>query len=134
MWAEDEGIDIRFLIHDRDTKFTEVFDAHFRRDDGGIVRTPSEAPIANSFIESWIGSLKRERLNQFFCFSLRQLDHIVQIYASYHNQYRPHQGMGNRPLGISEDPSWQMRDLDMGSIRCKHWLGGLLKHYYRQAA
>jgi putative transposase len=134
MWAEDEGIDVRFLIHDRDSKFTEAFDEYFRRPDGGIVLTPYQAPIANCFIESWIGSLKRECLNQFFCFGLRQLDHIVQTYASYHNRYRPHQGLGNRPLGIPKDRSPQVRDIDVGQIRCKEWLGGLLKHYYRQAA
>ncbi len=98
------------------------------------VRTPYQAPIANSFVESWIGSLKRECLNTFFCFSLRQLDHIVQTYASYHNQYRPHQGLGNRPLGVPENPLRQTREIDAGLIRCKHWLGGMLKHYYRQAA
>jgi putative transposase len=134
IWAEEEGIDVRFLIHDRDSKFTEAFDEHFCRPDGGTVLTPYQAPIANCFIESWIGSLKRECLNQFFCFSLRQLDHILQTYASYHNQYRPHQGLGNRPLGIPEDPSWQTRDIDVGRIRCQQWLGGLLKHYYRKAA
>ncbi len=134
MWAEDEVIDVRFLIHDRDTKFTHAFDEYFSRDDGGVVLTPYQAPIANCYIESWIGSLKRECLNQFFCFSLRQLDHIVQIYGAYHNKYRPHQGLGNRPPGVLKDPSCQTRDIDVGQICCKEWLGGLLKHYYRQAA
>ena len=134
MWAEDEGIDVRFLIHDRDTKFTDAFDEYFCREDGGVVRTPCQAPIANCFAESWIGSLKRECLNQFFCFGLGLLDHIVQIYASYHNRYRPHQGLGNRPLGISKDPSGHTRDVNVGQVRCKEWLGGMLKHYYRQAA
>ena len=134
MWAEDEGIDVRFLIHDRDTKFTDAFDEYFRRPDGGPVKTPHQSPIANSFIESWIGSLKRETLNHFFCFSLGQLDHIVQTHALYHNKYRPHQGLGYRPLGISEDGSRPTREIDVGEIQCKHWLGGLLKHYYRKAA
>ncbi len=134
MWAQEEGIDIRFLIHDRDSKFSEAFDEFFRRPYGGIVLTPYQAPIANCFIESWIGSLKRECLNAFFCFILRQLDHIVQTYASYHNQYRPHQGLDNRPLGVPEYPSRQAREIDAGEIRCKEWFGGLLKHYYRNAA
>ncbi len=134
MWAEEERIDVRFLIHDRDSKFTEAFDEHFHRLDGGTVRTPYQAPIANCYIESWIGSLKRECLNQFFCFGLRQLDHIVQIYVSYYNIYRPHQGLGNRPLGVPEDRSQHAREIDAGVIQCQHWLGGLLKHYYRQAA
>jgi putative transposase len=49
MWAEDEGIDIRFLIHDHDGKFTKGFDAHFHRDDGGPALTPVAAPIANAY-------------------------------------------------------------------------------------
>jgi putative transposase len=134
MWAEDEGIDVRFLIHDRDSKFPEAFDEYFSRDDGGVVLTPYQGPIANCYIESWIGSLKRECLNTFFCFILRQLDHIVQIYGSYHNKYRPHQGLDNRPPGVLKVPSCQTRDIEVGRIRCKEWLGGLLKHYYHQAA
>ena len=134
MWAEDEGIDVRFMIHDRDTKFTEAFDEHFSRDDGGAVRTPYGAPIANSFIESWIGSLKRECLNHFFCFSLRQLDHIVQTYAFYHNEFRPHQGRGNSPLRTWKEAPPEIAEVDAGSVRRQCWLGGLLKHYHVRAA
>ncbi len=133
MWAEDEGIDVRFLIHDRDTKFSKAFDEYFRSDDGGVVKTPYQAPIANCFAESWIGSIKRECLNHFFCFSLRQLDHIVQTYAHYYNEYRPHQGLGNKPLSDQKDPSLTSKT-QTGTIRRRQWLGGLLKHYYRQAA
>lgn len=134
MWADEEGIDIRFLIHDRDTKFTEAFDEHFKRDRGGPVLTPYGSPVANCFAESWIGSMKRECLNHFFCFGLRQLDHIVQTYAEYYNEYRPHQGLDNRPLGNLNGPLPQADRIEPGSIRCKRWLGGLLSHYYRQAA
>jgi len=134
MWAEDEGIDVRFLIHDRDTKFTEAFDEHFRRHDGGPVRTPYGAPIANSFVESWIGGLKRECLNLFFCFSLRQLDHIVQTYALYHNRFRPHQSLGNRPPDAGIEQLTSRACSKVGVTQCRSWLGGLLNHYYRKAA
>ena len=134
IWAEEEGIDIRFLIHDHDTKFTEAFDEHFRGHRRGPVLTPYGAPIANCFAESWIGSLKRECLNLLFCFSLRQLDHIVQTYADYHNKYRPHQALGNRPVGAGEDPPPQAAESEIGIITRRRWLGGLLNHYYRKAA
>jgi len=134
MWAEDEGIDARFLIHDHDSKFTAAFDAQFERDDGGPVLTPYAAPIANCFAESWIGHLKRECLNLLFCFSLRQLDHIVQTYTEYHNEYRPHQGLGNRPPGVAEHPPLEAEEITPGTIRRHTWMGGLLSHYYRQAA
>ena len=134
MWAEDEGVDVRFLLHDRDGKFADGFDQHFRRADGGPVLTPPGAPIANCFIESWIGSLKRECLNAFLCFALGHLDYIVQTYACYHSEFRPHQGLGNRPLGARDDPPLQAADLGTVVIGCRPWLGGLLKHYERRAA
>ena len=134
MWAEDEGIDIRFLIHDRDSKFAEDFDQYFKRSDGGAIKTPRQSPIANCYIESWIGSLKRECLNAFFCFSLGQLDYIVRMYASYYNRYRPHQGLDNKPPGTIRVWPRRRKDINAGEIRCQQWLGGMLKHYYRQAA
>jgi hypothetical protein len=73
-------------------------------------------------------------LNTFLCFSLRQLDFIVQAYADYHNKFRPHQGLGNRPPGARDDPQPGTAEVDPGSIQCQSWLGGLLKHYERRAA
>jgi hypothetical protein len=55
-----------------------IFDGHFSREDGGAVRTPFMAPIANCFAESWIGSFNREALDHFFCFCLAHLDHIIR--------------------------------------------------------
>ena len=144
MWADEQKLDLRYLIHDRDTKFTAAFDEHFRQGDGqpghpGVVKTPFMAPLANAYAESWIGSLKRECLNHFFCFSLGHLDHITQRYVGYHNTVRPHQGLGNVPpppvslLQRGQPPPTAIGP-PVGRIRCQQWLGGLLKHYYRQAA
>ena len=83
---------------------------------------------------SWIGHLKRECLNLLFCFSLRQLDHIVQTYVLYHNKFRPHQGLGNRPPDVLEDQLPTLLEVAGESIRCRRWLGGLLRHYEHQAA
>jgi len=134
LWTAEESIDARFLIHDRDTKFTEAFDGMFDRDDGGVVRTPYQAPVANCYAESWIGSLKRECLDHFFCFNLRLLDHIVQTYADYHNTVRPHQGLGNRPPGVLADPPAVEWNLDPRTVKCRRWLGGLLMRYHHKAA
>ena len=135
MWAEDEGLELRFLIRDRDSKFTEAFDEHFRRVSGEqIVKTPFQSPIANSFAESWIGSLKRECLNAFYCFSLRQVDHVVQTYASYHNTMRPHQSLGNVPLNERDGPPGGSVAGSIGPVRRAKLLGGLLSHYERTAA
>jgi putative transposase len=138
MWLEDENLDLRFLIHDRDTKFTEAFDEHFRNVGEQIVKTPYQAPVANCFAESWIGTLKRECLNHFFCFSLSHLNHIVQTYVDYYNRLRPHQGKDNRPLAVSNDPIRATESPppteEVGHVQRHELLGGLLSHYERKAA
>jgi putative transposase len=134
MWLEEEGLGFDFLIHDRDTKFTKAFDAFFKGAGRRVIRAPFQAPVADCFAESWIGTLKREGLNHFFCFSLGHLDHIVQAYANYYNELRPHQSLGNVPLSRAGQPPPQAIDGDTGQIRCIAHLGGLLNHYERKAA
>jgi putative transposase len=134
MWLEDEGLEFDFLIHDRDTKFTKTFDAFFDGTVRAVVKTPYQSPIANCFAESWIGTLKRESLNHFFCFSLGHLDHIVQAYANYYNELSPHQSLGNVPLNRAGQPPPQTSDDELGTIRRRAYLGGLLNHYERKAA
>jgi len=92
------------------------------------------APIADCFAESWIGHLKRECLNTLFCFSLRQLDHVVQTYTHYYNTFRPHQSLDNRPLIARHEPPPVADEIDPATIGCRRFLGGLLNHYYRRAA
>jgi len=142
MWADEQGIDIRFLIHDRDTKFTKAFNEHFKRDREDDVRailTPVGAPNANPYSESVVGKLKAECLNHFFCFSLRQLDYICQNFGEYYNNFRPHQSLGNRipnsqPPDAQADPPQLDTEVNIKLIKRKSWLGGLLRHYERQAA
>lgn len=134
MWLEDEGLDCQFLIHDRDTKFTTSFDQLFDANGCEIIKTPYQVPVANAFAESWIGSLKRECLNHFLCFSLKHLDHIVQTYASYYNVHRPHQSLGNRPLSQVGQPPPVPLAGEIGPIRRQQILGGLFSHYERKAA
>jgi putative transposase len=137
MWLEDNKLEAKFVIHDRDTKFSfawdrMMFDAGVRR-----VRTPLMAPDANSFIESWIGSIKRECLNHFLCFGLGHLDYIAQAYVRFYNTHRPHTALGDRILDAAtgQPPEIAASDVpDVGRIRCRRFLGGLLRHYYREAA
>ena len=71
-------------------------------------------------------------MNLLFCFSLRQLDHIVQAYAEYHNEYSPHRALGNRPPGVAESLLQEDR-IDSTAVGRRRLLGGLLSHYYRRA-
>jgi putative transposase len=139
MWLEEQGIEARFLLHDRDGKLSGGRFRGLLRSTGiQEVRTPVLAPDANAFLEAWIGALKREALDHFLCFGLHHFDHIAQEYARFHNTLRPHQGLGNRtiPAAATAAPDTfdSPDDASIGPIRCQHVLGGLLRHYSRDAA
>jgi len=135
VWLQDQGIEARFLLRDRDTKFTASFDELFRGVGTRIVTTPVPAPNANSFAETWVGNLKRECLDYFICFSLGHLDHIASSFTVFYNQHRPHQGLGNKTLPTaSEGHDPPIVAGEVGRVRCQRFLGGLLRHYYREAA
>jgi putative transposase len=138
MWLEEEQLEVRFLIHDRDGKFSSGFRSLFKSASIRCLRTPLLAPDANAFAEAWIGALKQECLDYFLCFGLGHLDHIGQEYVRFFNTHRPHQGLGNQtlPAARAGPPTGPTADdaPEPGSVRCRRFLGGLLRHYYRPAA
>jgi len=87
----DRAEPIRFLIHDRDSKFTAAFDEVFRSEGIRTVRTPVRAPRANAFIERWIGTVRRECLDRILIVNRRHLDHVLRV-------YRDHYGCKSSPL------------------------------------
>jgi putative transposase len=134
MWMEDEKFEPRFLLRDRDAKFAPAFDTLFSDAGIRIVKAPVQAPNANAFAESWIGSLKRECLDHFTCFSRKHMDHILREYVRFYNRYRPHQGLNNRTLAAAFGEDHPPPDRpESAPIRCEQFLGGLLRHYHRAA-
>lgn len=69
----------RFLIHDRDAKFSRPFDAVFHGEGMTVIRTPIQAPNANAHIERWVGSARRECLDRLLIFSRRQLVRVIRV-------------------------------------------------------
>ena len=134
MWLDEEDLDLRFIIHDNDSKFSAGFDAVFEANGARIAKTPLLSPIADAIAESWIGTLKQECLNQFLGFNPCHLDHIVQTWISYYDTFRPHQSLGNVPLGQgSRPPPEGVTNQDVGPVRRHADLAGLLNHYGRKA-
>ncbi|MFW2382839.1 MAG: integrase core domain-containing protein [Acidimicrobiales bacterium] len=87
----------RALVRDRGSQFTTSFDEVFRTEGLKILKTPIRTPMANTFAERWIGSIRRELLDRTIVWNRRQLERLVRGYIDHHNQHRPHQSLGQRP-------------------------------------
>ena len=119
---------MRFLIHDRDAKFTHSFDTVFRSEGMKIVLTPYRAPRANAVAERWIRSLRNECLDHLLILNQRHLRRVLTEYAAFYNRARPHQRLDQ------EIPIPDEERRDEGAIQRRDVLGGLLHDYFRQAA
>jgi transposase InsO family protein len=131
MALQEEGRSPRFLIHDRDTKFTRPFDEVFRSEGARIVLTPIRAPNANAFCERWVGTVRAECLDWTLILGRRHLERVLRTYIAHYNEARPHRGLDLRtPIG---NPSQAVGDLRTAGVRRRDVLGGLI-HEYRAAA
>ncbi len=125
----DTGFQPKYLIRDRDGKFSEKFDMFWESNGVEIVKTPVRNPSCNVYSERFVWSAKHEALNHFVVFGKDHLKYLMGSYVDYYNHLRPHQGLGNVPIpGLSPQPDTE------GEIECVSILGGLLHHYQRKAA
>ena len=131
-WSFDRRASLRFLIHDRDSKFTDAFDEVFLSEGIEVIRTPFKAPQANAFAERFVGTIRRECLDWVLIFNRRQLARVLGVYVEHYNGHRPHRSLGLAPpqprpdLGVVAP-----RRLDR--VRRQDRLGGLV-HEYSTAA
>jgi putative transposase len=105
----DRAAQFKFLIRDRDSKFTDVFDAVFASEGIRILRTPVQAPRANAIAERWIGTLRRELLDRILILNRRHLEHVLAEYTMHFNHHRPHRTLNQaaplQPLPPPASPS-----------------------------
>lgn len=94
----------RALVRDRGSQFIASFDEIFRTEGTKILKTPVRTPVANSFAERWIGSIRRELLDRTIIWNRRQLERIVVDYIEHYNQQRPRQSLHQRPPTPVRDP------------------------------
>jgi transposase InsO family protein len=123
---------IRFLIHDRDSKFTAAFDEVFRSEGVRTIRTPVRAPRANAFIERWIGTVRRECLDRILIVNRRHLERVLPVYIRHYNEHRPHRSLDQRPP-IEEPSPGSETVVVLDRVRRRDVLGGLI-HEYKAAA
>nr|WP_240943158.1 integrase core domain-containing protein [Planosporangium thailandense] len=84
----------RFVIRDRDTKFTAAFDAVFAAAGIDVLTTPVRAPRANAYAERWIGTARRELLDRMLVVGRRHLQSVLIEYVDHYNSHRPHRFVG----------------------------------------
>ncbi|MBA4192283.1 MAG: integrase, partial [Planctomycetaceae bacterium] len=134
MRMADWGLPPSYLILDHDTKFTGSFDAVFKADDCEVKRVGPMAPNMNPFAERFCQTLRWECLDHFVVPGEKHLNHVTREFLDHYNRDRPHQGKGNVPLPDADLKEPRILRFPSGKIRCKERLGGLIKHYYREAA
>jgi putative transposase len=133
VWSlADRATPARFLIHDRDSKFSHAFDVVFRSEGVEIIRSPFRAPKANAFAERWVGTVRRDCLDWLLIASRKQLERVLRIYVDHYNTHRPH-----RALGLAAPiPGPRLRLVGPGppdKLHRRDRLGGLIHEYARAA-
>ena len=119
----------RYLIIDRDTKYTR----RFRRlvEEGGteIIRLPPMSPNLNAYAERFVRSIKNECLRRMIFIGQASLRRAIGEYMAHYHEERNHQGLENRLIRPAPTHS-----ADTGCIQRRRRLGGMLHYYYRAAA
>jgi putative transposase len=133
--ARNLGLDfsdlgVRFLIRDRDSKYSGAFDEVFRSEGIRIVKTPVRAPKANAIAERFVRTVRAECLDWLLILNRRHLEGALRVYVGHYNHERPHRALELRPPELDQ----RRARPSAGEIRRRDRLGGLIHEYYRAAA
>jgi putative transposase len=120
---------LRYLLRDRDKKFTAAFDAVFTAAGIKVIRTPPQAPRANAFAERWVGTVRRECTDRMLIVGERHLPAVLAGYTAHYNAHLPHRSLGQRP----PEPHSHVTDLAADKVRRRPVVGGLINEYARAA-
>ena len=119
----------RYVIHDRDTKFTQAFDGLLKNSGAEPVILPPRSPNLNAHCERFVRSIKEEALEQMVMLGERTLYYTIHQYLSHYHTERNHQGIDNQL--IAPEP---VRSRQGSAVMRRERLGGLLSYYHCEAA
>jgi putative transposase len=125
----------RFLVRDRDSKFTRAFDDVFAADGIRTITTPIQAPNANAFAERWVRTVRQECLDWMLIWGRHHLERVLDEYVRHYNDERPYRSLELRPpRAINETFVVRVGAVAATVVRRRDRLGGLVHEYYEAAA
>jgi len=127
---EERLANVRYLLHDRDAKFSGPFDELIRSEGVRVIKTPVRAPQANAIAERWVRTVRNECLDHLLIVGRRHLERVLSAYVDHFNDERPHRSLDLMPPAGSAQP----RGSPPVAIRRHDLLGGLIHEYYPAAA
>jgi transposase InsO family protein len=119
----------RYILMDRDAKFSAAYRAILENAGVAPVRLPPRSPNLNAHLERFMRSLKGECLDRLVFFGELSLRRAVGQFLEHYHAERNHQGLGNRVISAGGEVGRRA-----GEVHCRHRLGGILRYYYRHAA
>src|SRR5215471_4428777 len=119
----------RYLIHDRDTKYTAAFDALLKESGLEPILLPPQSPNLNAHCERFVRSIKEEVVGRMICMGEASLRYTLTQYLAHYHAERNHQGLNNQLIVPEPEVSKQT-----GQVVHRERLGGLLSYYYQKAA
>jgi transposase InsO family protein len=122
----------RFLIRDRDTKYTTMFDEVFTSEGIEVLRSPPQAPRANAYAERWVRTVRRECLDRTLIYSPRHLLAVLAEFVTHYNEHRPHQSRDHRPPHAT-DTGPALVGLTSARVRRRKILNGPINEYSQAA-
>ena len=122
---------IRYVLHDRDTKFCASFRTTLTSGGVKCIVLPARSPDLNAFAERWVRSVKEECLSKLILFGEHALRRAIAEFIQHYHSERNHQGKGNVLLFPSSNDT---RSKGRARLQCRERLGGLLNYYFARAA
>jgi putative transposase len=128
---DDTGHRFRYLIRDRDAKFTGAFDTVFASTGVDVVKTAPQAPRMNSYAERFVRTVRAECTDRMLIAGQRHLRAVMAEFIEHYNAGRSHQGHGMGLRAPNDDPCAIASPAPSERIQRRTVLGGLIHEYWQ---